>query len=235
MKTQKLMFFDMEFTGLHKEATPISIGVVLENGAMFYGEFSDYDKTQCDEWITENVLRNTIAYRASLPSVIYTKRYQNYIVGKQITLVLPISDTLDSKIKYAYGSSLHIMTELFGFLLINGYGDLGEKSSYVPVTDVGHYDMVLLIDFMAKNALEISKFGISPTYFDINQLIAGNDPLKIPDAFDYTRMTDEMMSHPDIQYINTILEGAGQHNALIDAMMIKILYKGLKDGTIKPI
>ena len=49
------LFFDMEFTGLHKNTTPISIGIVSEDGKKFYAEFTDYDESQCDDWIKENV------------------------------------------------------------------------------------------------------------------------------------------------------------------------------------
>ena len=52
------LFFDTEFTGLHKDTTLISIGLVDMNGRTFYAEFSDYDESQCDEWIKENVIKN---------------------------------------------------------------------------------------------------------------------------------------------------------------------------------
>ena len=42
MKTTKV-FFDMEFTGLHKNTTLISIGLVSECGKKYYAEFNDYD------------------------------------------------------------------------------------------------------------------------------------------------------------------------------------------------
>jgi hypothetical protein len=48
--------FDFEFTGLHKNTTAISLGLVTETGKKFYAEFNDYDKTQCDDWINENVI-----------------------------------------------------------------------------------------------------------------------------------------------------------------------------------
>lgn len=52
------IFFDTEFTGLHQNTTLISIGLVSEDGQTFYGEFNDYDTTQVDDWIKENVLNN---------------------------------------------------------------------------------------------------------------------------------------------------------------------------------
>lgn len=54
------IFFDTEFTGLHQNTTLISIGMVTENGEKFYAEFTDYDKTQVDGWLKENVIDNLL-------------------------------------------------------------------------------------------------------------------------------------------------------------------------------
>lgn len=50
------IFLDTEFTGLHQKTTLISIGLVSEDGREFYAEFTDYDKSQVNEWIRENVI-----------------------------------------------------------------------------------------------------------------------------------------------------------------------------------
>ena len=52
------VFFDTEFTGLHKNTTLISIGLITEKGDTFYAELTDYDKSQVDEWIQNNVITN---------------------------------------------------------------------------------------------------------------------------------------------------------------------------------
>lgn len=52
------LYFDTEFTGLHKDTTLISIGIVSEDGRSFYAELTDYDKSQVDEWLEENVISN---------------------------------------------------------------------------------------------------------------------------------------------------------------------------------
>lgn len=52
------IFFDTEFTGLHQNTTLISIGCVAATGDKFYAELTDYDKTQIDEWLQENVIDN---------------------------------------------------------------------------------------------------------------------------------------------------------------------------------
>ena len=50
------IFFDTEFTGLHKDTTLISIGLIDENNRSLYIELTDYDMSQCDNWIKKNVL-----------------------------------------------------------------------------------------------------------------------------------------------------------------------------------
>jgi hypothetical protein len=52
------IFFDCEFTGLTKDTSLISIGMIAENGLKFYAEFDDYKRSQVDEWIKENVMKN---------------------------------------------------------------------------------------------------------------------------------------------------------------------------------
>ena len=49
----KKIFFDCEFTGLHKNTTLISIGLISDCGKTFYAEFTDY---QVDDWIRDNVI-----------------------------------------------------------------------------------------------------------------------------------------------------------------------------------
>lgn len=52
------IYFDTEFTGLHKNTSLISIGLVSDTGDKLYLEFSDYDRYQCDDWIKTNVINN---------------------------------------------------------------------------------------------------------------------------------------------------------------------------------
>lgn len=54
------IFFDTEFTGLHQNTTLISIGLISEDGRTFYAELNDYDETQVDDWLRENVINNLL-------------------------------------------------------------------------------------------------------------------------------------------------------------------------------
>ena len=54
------IFFDTEFTGLHKGTSLISIGLISEYGDEFYAELTDYDKFQIDGWLQDNVIDNLL-------------------------------------------------------------------------------------------------------------------------------------------------------------------------------
>jgi hypothetical protein len=69
------IFFDSEFTGLHKNTTLISIGLISEDGKTFYGELRDYDKSQVNEWILTNVINHTSYLKDSGNMEIASKSY----------------------------------------------------------------------------------------------------------------------------------------------------------------
>lgn len=50
------VYFDTEFTGLHQGTTLISIGCITDHGRTFYAECTDYDESQLDDWLRENVI-----------------------------------------------------------------------------------------------------------------------------------------------------------------------------------
>jgi hypothetical protein len=52
------IFFDTEFTGLHKNTSLISIGMVAEDGRELYIELKNYKRNQVDQWIQDNVIAN---------------------------------------------------------------------------------------------------------------------------------------------------------------------------------
>ena len=49
-------FLDTEFTGLHRNTTLISMAIVAETGEDFYCELVDYDKSQVNPWLQDNVI-----------------------------------------------------------------------------------------------------------------------------------------------------------------------------------
>ena len=180
------LFFDTEFTGLHKGTTLVSIGIVAENGKRFYAEFSDCDESQCDDWIKENVLKNTI-------------------LGGNETLSARLGE--DSNTTVVLGSKADIRYEL---------GEWLKQFDEVQfVSDVCHYDMVLLIDIFG------TAFGlpenVSAACHDINQDIAKHYGISDREAFDKSR--EDIFAELCVQQI----EGE-KHNVLYDAEIIKAIF-----------
>ena len=87
------IFFDTEFTGLHKNTTLISIGLVTEDDRSFYAEFIDYDLSQCNDWIKENVIDNLLLNDYET----FEKRIINgdtYVRGTKETIVEELKEWL---------------------------------------------------------------------------------------------------------------------------------------------
>jgi len=84
----KKLFFDTEFTGLHQKTTLISIGIVAESGETFYAEFTDYDKSQVDEWLQKNVIENL--YLSETDNAAYLEKWRLIGSAAEIKTALEI-------------------------------------------------------------------------------------------------------------------------------------------------
>lgn len=114
------LFFDTEFTGLRKNTTLISIGIVAGNERAFYAELTDYDKTQVDDWIQENVIANL-----------------------QLQSMQPNTAVVEKNTFQVLGDKQFVANELKKWLgLLNG--DFGGK--YQLCSDCLAYDWVLFCD-----------------------------------------------------------------------------------------
>lgn len=183
------LFFDTEFTGLRKDTTLISIGIVAENGKKFYAESYDYNKSQCNDWIKENVINHTI-------------------IGGDATLAMELEE--DSNTTIVFGSKSSVR---------NGLSDWLQQFSDIQfISDVSHYDFVLLIDIFG-DAFDLPD-NISPVCYDINQDIARYYNITNREAFNKSR--EEIISEIYGKPIN-----GEKHNSLYDAEVIKAIYDGI--------
>lgn len=184
------LFFDCEFTGLRKDTTLISLGIVSDNGKKFYAEFTDYDESQCDEWIKKNVIDNL------------------HLDG----MGDGVSD-LDEELSgiMVRWDKNHVAGELIEWLL--------QFNSIQFVSDVCHYDFVLLIDLLTggKTALDLPD-NISSVCHDINSDIAKHYGISDRESFDKSReeIVSELCGHE--------VDGT-KHNALYDAEVIKAIWE----------
>lgn len=179
------LFFDMEFTGLHKNTTPISIGIVSEDGKTFYAEFTDYDESQCDDWIKENVT-SELLYD--------TEKWYEGIADRQM---------YDNKQAISY--ALKDWIQQFDTIQF--------------VSDVCHYDFVLLIDLLTNGGTAFDlPDNISDVCHDINQDISAYFESSDREAFDMNR--EEILDR--LTGYHVVGE---KHNSLHDAEIIKEIYE----------
>lgn len=185
------LFFDAEFSGIRKNTTLISIGIVSENGKKFYAEFSDYDQSQCDEWIKENVLKNTVICGNN-------KLYQEHQNMKNLTVSM--------------GRKEKIRQELSEWL--------SQFDEVQFVSDVCHYDMVLLIDIFGT-AFDLPN-NVSAVCHDINSDIAKHYEVSEREAFYKSR--EDIVAELCGEFI-----AGDKHNSLYDAEVIKAIYGAVVD------
>ena len=190
------IYVDEEFTGLTKDTDLISIGLVAENGSTFYGELTDFNITKCDQWVKDNVVSK----------LKYYNKYDYYYKENNHSV-----EILDSK----HRVGVHLNLWLNSFL---------EEIQFV--SDVGHYDFVLLIDLitLGKSALDLPEY-ISPALYDINQLIAQKLDTAMHQAFDLNR--EEILVQMHRAGISDL--SIEKHNALWDAFVIKELYSAFTE------
>lgn len=182
------IFFDTEFTGLHQNTTLVSIGLVSDEGERFYAELTDFDDSQCDEWITKNVLNHLI-------------------VSGNVKLEAELEQ--DGMTTTVIGNKEYVKEQLLEWL--DNY-----KDNIQFVSDVCHYDMVLLCDLLADGAILLPQY-INPFCHDLCQDIAMILDISEKAAFDISReqlLTDRGIDLPKGQ----------KHNALYDAEVIKAIH-----------
>lgn len=172
-----LVFFDCEFTGLQKNTTLISIGLITEDNRKFYAEFNDYEKGQVDGWIRDNVIPHLIVTKAEY----YTKRQRQMYIPPY----------------FVYGGKQHIAKRLQEWL-----ESLGEDIQLV--SDVCHYDMMLFCDIFG-HAFNIPKC-VNPVCHDINQDIAEFYKISEKEAFDMSREEIANMQGEEVEKHNALYD-----------------------------
>lgn len=147
MTPRTKLFFDFEFTGLHQNTTPISLGIISESGCAFYAIFTDYDDSRLSsdypdgEW-----LRNNILPHLDIPEDIVPANYR-YVEGNRQTVVSVLTAWLENNFPNGvemWGDVLAydwvLFCELFGGALY-----LPKSIYYIPF-DIATYLKVCGLD-----------------------------------------------------------------------------------------
>lgn len=198
------VYFDCEFTGLQKETDLISIGLVDYYGRTFYAEFTDYRK----ELISED-----------------NRKWMKENVIANLTHPDDVTEGNDWTIT---GTKEKVRAKLFEWLQ-----PFFDRTIMVQfVSDVCHYDFVLLIDLLMNggDALGLSKSLMSPVCYDLNSDIAllldrdenANQQNYMPTrlAFDVSREELAKQLDPTLEF-----DEDDKHNALHDAKIIRTIHQ----------
>lgn len=181
------IFFDTEFTGLKKDTSLMTIGLIDENGRSIYAEIQDFDRNGLEDFIKDVIIPNTISLGEGNPKNFLIKEFGQTILAKKET----------------------VRKEILKWLSVY------KEEEIQFVSDVSHYDFVLLIDLLYGHALNTPK-NVSAVCHDINQDIAIYYNISDFKAFNVTRediIKEEMKNIVEMK-----------HNALYDAKIIRLIY-----------
>lgn len=220
------LFFDTEFAGLRKDTTLISIGIVSEDGRKFYAELTDYNENQCNKWINQNVVKNLhlphIPWHSKCTENIKKLEEDGYVISQN-----PHIPREGALLEYDYFKSDNENMTALGDshwigIALNEW--LKQFDIIQFVSDVCHYDFVLLIELITNGgtALDLPD-NISAVCHDINQDIAQHFGVTDAEAFDMSR--EQIMN--DLCGSESIVTG-DKHNSLYDAEVIRSIYKEIE-------
>ena len=205
------LFLDTEFTGLKKDTKLISLGIITENNVKFYAEFNDFEPfDDSTGWIRENVVDNLLF---DPPREGEDEYYTRSKVGNT----------------FMRGSRIEIRNELKDWLsfIIKTY--MRKESKFEIWSDVLAYDWVLFTNlFLADNQTMQYGNGLpSSIYyipFDLATLFRNNgiDPDIEREKFAGIK---PIMDYVDFMVTSKMDKIDMKHNALWDAIIIKICYE----------
>lgn len=216
MERKLRIYYDAEFTGLHKNTTPISIGIISESGAYFYAEFTDYDQSQVTDWINENVIQK----------LVLADEKEGYISGSSFndTSMHKIPRPANLTVK---GNKELIKGELMGWLANESACAEGIQLQFF--SDCYAYDWLIMNDLIGINgsALEIPEYvNYIPIDLSTALYMQGIDP-------DISR--EEFAGDSEINRIKNLLPFNTwsvddiKHNCLWDAYICQSCFDKLKN------
>lgn len=229
------LYFDTEFTGICRNATLISIGIVAGDGKKFYAEFCDYDRSQCSDLVLRNVIGNLFLSKPMFEAEAQ-KFMQNAVAegGKAwISSERPHRTFVNTRKKEGLNEKLylvyHAKEDNSGDRYV--FGDKNWISKHLKdwmskfdsiqfISDICYYNFVLLIDLF-DTALDFQEKA-NLVCHDVNQDIAKHYRISEAEAFDKSR--EEIV----LELCEGPIEGR-KHNSLYDAKVIKAIYEEITE------
>lgn len=205
------LYLDMEFTGLHQHTTPIAIGIVADNGAKFYSEFTDYNRRQVDRWIQENVIDNLIYQNVNwdqfFDGIDLSKQDRPYVNSKYTDGFFSIKSA--GRIEQV----VQDLKEWLSQFVVEGINIVG---------DVLAWDWILFCELLG-GTFEIQEYGIFYIPFDISTILTNPDIIREELIGQDRAMHVAELSSNFLALSSKSFVGK-KHNALWDALVIKEIY-----------
>jgi len=216
---RELVYFDMEFTGLRKDTSLISIALVDARGNHLYAEVTDYKSIQVDSWLKENVIDNLF-----LESI-------NDEKGKIIHGQPSISVTIDHRSgRMSTGTLMIGTTHQVGEITQKWLHDLHESTGLklTMMGDCPAWDWVLLVDLLTSGTRTP---GFLPQWMDYI-------PMDLCTSLVCNGINADVSREDFLTVMKASLKGSGwepytsgfelrKHNAIYDAMVIRDCWEAL--------
>lgn len=171
------VFFNIQMTGLSKDADIISLGLIDIKGNSFYAEFTDYDKSKCSQWVIDNIVNGKNVLTAPETRIESSNSTEE-----------PTTCTVTSDRKT-------INEELWKWLEAKG-----KKIQFVG--DCSNHGFVLLLDLLlndpTKTVIDLPTW-ISTVLYDINHTLSTFYMAEVPEN---TMPSDWSYEENDIPILN---------------------------------
>jgi len=217
MKKTKL-FFDTEFTGLHKGTTLISIGIVSNCGKTFYAELNDYDESQVNDWIRDNVIKNLL-FAPPLDG-----QDEHYMTSRSATNDTP------NNIYLGYDLQTRCNTKSLKSDLTAWISQFStEEGSIEIIADVNHYDWVLFCDIFG-GAFDVPK----SIYYIPLDLATFMWARGLDNDFDREELIENLIGNVRLPFTNKYpeqMDDIPKHNSLWDAYVTKACFEKVSNMT----
>ena len=206
------LFFDTEFTGLHKDTTLISLGMVSEYGHKFYAVFTDYNKSQCNTWIKENAIKHLSDLNGFNKNHLVTVEDNSSIVRGRLEY------WLKTMLAVVGGDSIELVSDVAHYdmtLFINIFGTAFDLPKYIAPAVIDVNQMITdVLDVSLQQAFDISREEL------LEKLSPGSKLLKFQNK------------HNSLYDACVIMELYKELNALVDYKKMKLL-NDIKKSLVK--
>lgn len=123
------IYMDCEMTGLHKNTTLISLGMISDDNKTFYAEFTDYDYNQINDWLKTNILSKLVINQ----ECVYSDNKSTAVKGNKNTIRIELIkwlSTFDEHIEI-WSDCLSYDWVLFNDIFGTAF-DLPKNICYIP-------------------------------------------------------------------------------------------------------